>query len=468
MAVGPGAPASTAAPSTTPPPAAPRALGVGVLLASAGLVGSFAAAGVNTVAVARIEGPHATGLVALSGQVVIIATLVAGIGLRTSVTYRVGARLWSPRSALHASLRAAIGLGIAGAGVGLGVYALLRHSAMSDFTWPMAAALMASLPFVLAWWIVPAVPLARDRFEQYALLTLSGPAAVLVLCPLGAVFGGSSGTVFGFAAGYVVGGLITVGWALRFAGREDARHGPDHGIRAARGFGLRAWVNDLFQFVNVRPDLFIVSAYYGAAATGVYSITVSITSLVWIASQPLAAVVLPRTASLRGGDDSEPRLAAAEPHVAAVRHAVLVCALATLALIPALVIAPVVWGPGFGRITQLGLIMAPGVALLGVARVMVAAFTGRGAANHALAVGFVSFPLTLVAFLLVIPDHGSTGAAVVSCVSYLAVSALSAVFFFRGTGAGLRASLVPHEGDLRGYLELARRLRRQLQRSSVD
>jgi O-antigen/teichoic acid export membrane protein len=467
MAVGPGAPAPAVAASTAPPPAPPRELGVGVLLASAGLVGSFAALGLNTIAVARIEGPHATGLVALSAQVVVIATLVAGIGLRTSVTYRVGAHLWSPRSALHASLRAAVSLGIVGAAVGLGVYALLRHSAMSDFTWPMAAALMASLPFVLAWWIVPAVPLARDRFEEYALLTLSGPVAVLVLCPLGTVVGGSSGTVFGFAAGYAVGGLMTAGWALRFAGREDAYHGPDHGIRAARGFGLRAWVNDLFQFVNVRPDLFIVSAYYGAAATGVYSITVSITSLVWIASQPLASVVLPRTASLRGADDPEPRLAAAEPHVAAVRHAVLVCGLATVALIPALIIAPAVWGPGFGRITTLGLIMAPGVAMLGVARVMVAAFTGRGAANHALAVGFVSFPVTLVAFLLVIPDHGSTGAAVVSCASYVAVSLLSAVLFFRGTRASMRATLVPHRGDLHGYLELARRLRRQLQRSAV-
>ena len=101
----------------------------------------------------------------------------------------------------------------------------------------------------------------------------------------------------------------------------------------------------------------------------------------------------------------------------------------------------------------------PGVALLGVARVMVAAFTGRGAANHALLVGLVSFPLTLVAFLLVIPDHGSTGAALVSCGSYIAVSLLSALLFFRTTEAGLRGSLVPRRGDLHEYLRLARRVR---------
>ena len=433
------------------------------MLASAGLVASFAALGLNSIAVARIEGPHATGLVALSTQVVLIATFVAGVGLRTSVTYRVGAGLWSPRSALHGALRAALGLGLVGAAVGMGVYALLRHSAMSDFSPAMAASLMVALPFALAWWIVPAVPLAREHFEQYALLTVSAPLAVLVLCPIGAVVGGSTGTVIGFAAGYVVGGTLTAAWALRFARTPAAARGPDHGIRNAGGFGLRAWVNDLFQFINIRPDLFILAAYVGAAATGVYSITVSITSLVWIASQPLASVVLPRTASLDAAAAAQPRLVTAEPHATAVRHAVLVCGLGVLALIPALFIAPLVWGPGFGRITDLGLIMAPGVAMLGVARVMVAAFTGRGAANYALLVGFVSFPLTIVAFLIVIPDHGSVGAAVVSCCSFIAVSLLSAVLFFRTGEAGIRESLVPHRGDLHEYLELARKLRRRLQ-----
>ena len=66
------------------------------------------------------------------------------------------------------------------------------------------------------------------------------------------------------------------------------------------------------------------------------------------------------------------------------------------------------------------------MALLGVGRVMVAAFTGEGAANEALLVGLVSFPLTFVAFLLVIPDHGSTGAAIVSCCSYVVASVLAA------------------------------------------
>ncbi len=131
-----------------------------------------------------------------------------------------------------------------------------------------------------------------------------------------------------------------------------------------------------------------------------------------------------------------------------MRHAVLVCVVAAVAVVPVLALAPLVWGPGFGRISELGLIVVPGVALLGVARVMVAAFTGRGAANQALLVGLVSFPLTLVAFLLVIPDHGATGAALVSCGSYIAVSLL------------VRAALLPHNRSRIGQLAGAAARRR--------
>jgi O-antigen/teichoic acid export membrane protein len=141
----------------------------------------------------------------------------------------------------------------------------------------------------------------------------------------------------------------------------------------------------------------------------------------------------------------------------AVRHSVLVSAAATLAVIPILFIAPFVWGPGFGRITELGLILLPGVALLGVGRVMVAAFSGRGAANDALLVGLVSFPLTFLAFLIVIPDHGATGAAIVSCCSYVAASLLAGFFFFRVSHTSFRGALLPRAEDLRDYARLARR-----------
>ena len=440
----------------------------GAVLASLGLIVSFGALGLNSISVSRIEGADGAGLIALSTQFIFLATFVAGAGLRTSVTYRVGAGLWSPRSAVRGALVASLTLGIAGAGLGMVAYVLLQDSALSEFSVAMAGSLMAALPFALAWWILPAVLLARERFEEYALLTGSAPVCVMLICPVAALVGGRTGAVIGFAAGWLLGGLITAAWAVRYARDPEASHGPDRRLREAGGFGIRAWVNDLFQLVNLRPDLFILSAYFGVADTGVYAVTVSITSLVWIVSQPLASVVLPRSART-GSADMAPRPdGSTSSHVSAVRHSVLVSLIATVVVIPILALAPLIWGPGFHRTLALGLIMVPGVALLGVGRVMVAAFTGRGAANQALIVGLVSFPLTLVAFLLVIPDHGATGAAIVSCGSYVVASLLGAFLFFRSTGVPLASALVPRVSDLRDYVSLAQQLRQAPTRALAE
>jgi O-antigen/teichoic acid export membrane protein len=437
---------------------APRREFGSAIPASLALVGSFAALGLNSLAISRIEGADGAGLIALAMQFIFLGTFVAGGGLRTSVTYRVGARTWSPRSAIRGGLSAAAILGLVGAAVGMGLYELLRDGALSEFNLAMAASLMAALPFALAWWIVPAVPLARERYETYALLTVTAPVFVLLLCPTLALAAGKTGAVIGFAGGWVLGGLAVGAWGLRYGRSPEASEGPERSVREAGGFGARAWVNDLFQLINLRPDLFIVSAYHGAADTGVYAVTVSITSLIWIVSQPLASVVLPRNAMMTAASD--PGLAPVIPESGqstAVRHAVLISVAATLTVIPLLFVAPLIWGPGFGRITELGLIMLPGVALLGVGRVMVAAFSGRGAANDALLVGLVSFPLTFVAYLLVIPDHGVTGAAIVSCCSYIAASLLAAVLFVREHRTSVRDALVPRPEDLRDYVRLARR-----------
>src|SRR5215207_9035157 len=232
-----------------------REFGSSAVLASLALAGSFAALGLNSISISRIEGADGAGLIALSTQFILLATFVAGAGLRTSVTYRVGAGLCSAHSAVRGVLLAALTLGFAGA-------------------------------------------------------------------------------VIGFAAGWAVGGLINALWAARYARLPEARVGPEHGVRQAGGFGARAWVNDLFQLINVRPDLFILSAYYGIADAGVYAVTVSITSLVWIVSQPLASVVLPRNAMVFASAD--PGLTPVIPEDkqgAAVRHSVLISAAAALLVI---------------------------------------------------------------------------------------------------------------------------------------
>ena len=103
MPVADGAQAET---SAAPQPG--RQFSSSALLASLALAGSFAALGLNSISISRIEGADGAGLIALSTQFIFLATFVAGAGLRTSVTYRVGGSLWSPRSAVSGVLAASL------------------------------------------------------------------------------------------------------------------------------------------------------------------------------------------------------------------------------------------------------------------------------------------------------------------------------------------------------------------------
>ena len=420
---------------------------------------AYLAIGVTSIAAARIVGPKGTGVVALSNQIVLIAVFVAGIGLRTSAAAMIGGGQWSVRGAVHRIIPAALALGVAGGAIGYAVYLLLQDSALQGFSPSMAASLMACLPFALLWWVLAAVPLGRERYEAYAGVSIAAPAAVMVAGPLGAAVDGAAGVAYGLAAGYVVGGSACAVWALLLARRPESALGGDDGLSRAVSTGVRSWVNDLFQIINLRPDLFILNAYSTTAATGIYSVSVAITSAGFILSQSLATVVLPRSAALRGLEAAEEPVLSERAATSAARHSVLVSLVAVAALAVLLLFVPLLWGGQFTRAIHYGLILLPGVAMLGVGRVMVASFTGRGHPHYALAVGLLSFPATLIAYLLVIPDYGTTGAAVVTSLSYATAAALAAILFFRTVRASRREVLVPTREDISDYEKFAKRLR---------
>jgi O-antigen/teichoic acid export membrane protein len=444
--------------------AAGRRLGVGALLASAAFAIAFALLGINSIAIARIEGPGATGLVALGTQLVFTGIFVAGLGLRSGATARVAAGEWSPASALRSLTVASLGLGLLAGAAGIGVFALGQNGILSGFSWTSAAALMAAVPLALAWWTLPAVPLALERYEAYVALTIANPIGILALSPAGAAIDGAEGAVIGLAGGFALGGLAALAWTLVFLRRLPADGGPRGGVLGAARIGARAWVNDLFQLLHLRPDLFVVNAFAAATDVGVYSVAVSVTSIAWVLSQALATVVLPRSATLRADPAAEPLRVGAGLAASAARHGVLVSVAVSLLVGAGLFLVPVVWGPGFDRSVDLGLIMLPGVAALGVGRVMVASFTGLGHESYALLVGLISLPLSLVAYLLVVPGSGVTGAAVVSCASYLAASLAAGVLFARATGLPGRRFLLPTGADLDDYLRLGGRLRAEAAR----
>jgi O-antigen/teichoic acid export membrane protein len=430
-----------------------RHLGAGAAMSVLAQVGPLVAAGVLSVVLARTIGPSGNGRYVLLATLVGISSMVVSLGLHSGITYEVSRRRWSVARAFRTSYRVGLLLGLVGVLGGLGFFALTRHTVFAGIDVGVALLALSSLPPVLAYEYGAVILLARERYEGYAALVIAHAAAVMVVGAGLAIPFGLTGAVVGLPASAVLGAIVGVRLLAREADRDVTLDSGDSLPRAVR-FGLQSWAANLLQQVNYRVDVVILGGFASAAAVGVYSVAVTITGIAWVLPQALQTVLFPRAASL---DESAVtgEVSAAESDAAvakAVRHGVLLALPTALFVALLLLVAvPLLYGGKFQQTTALGFVLLPGVLLIGVAKILGSAVSGRGYPRYALFGGAITMPLTLGLYFGLIPPFHAWGAAAASSISY-AFTALLGVFFFRRvTRIALREAFVPRRADIGDY-----------------
>jgi O-antigen/teichoic acid export membrane protein len=437
----------------TEAPAVRRPLAAGATASLVAQVLPLGAAAAVSIVVGRLLGPSANGQLSLANSLFDVALLLFGLGVPAGITYLVSRRSWGVREALRESHRFALATGLLGTAVALLTYALLRPTVFDGVEWALAAVVVGSLPFALAWSFSSAIALGRDRYEAYAALQVAHALVILGLS-VGLAFPfGVLGAGIGFAAANIVAAVGGVWWA---AGHARATPAVSEGgqLGSATRFGVRAWGADLLQLVNYRLDIFLVGALATRSDVGVYSIALSVTALAWVLPSALQNVLFPRTADLHAASEAgEVTVAESDALVQrALRHGVLLV-LPTAAIVAVLLVGgvPLVYGSRFDRTVTLGLILVPGVVLLGVGKIASAVISGRGFPQYSLYTGFVDLPVTVVLYVVLISAYGVTGAAIASSISYALTTALALFFVHRATGLPVGRSLLPTRGDLDDY-----------------
>ncbi|HEX7294920.1 MAG TPA: polysaccharide biosynthesis C-terminal domain-containing protein [Pyrinomonadaceae bacterium] len=222
------------------------------------------------------------------------------------------------------------------------------------------------------------------------------------------------------------------------------------GLKAATAFALPCYAANAAQFLNYKLDVFVVGFFAGTASVGRYTLAVSLGQLLWLMSNSVASVLLPKIAAR---DDTS----------ATIQHTMRVTRLALsgtafsaifLALLATQAI-PWLYGEPFRPSISALLWLLPGIVIFSVANVLAAYIAGIGKPRLNLYVSGVSLIITVSLDLLLIPRFSIVGAAIASTASY-SVAALMLIFFFvRETGASLREVLIPSSEDLGLAVQLA-------------
>jgi O-antigen/teichoic acid export membrane protein len=387
-----------------------------IVTAVTGLAGSIIAA--------RVLGPTGRGVLAL----VMLWISLFALAVPLSSGYGLVYEIRRSRVSLSQALSSAIGLAalFGGAAVGLAVLA-------ARGCWFGA---LDGVP--LGYVLVGAIALPAMIFNRLSSLALTGCGRVRqasVISAAGSLFSLALlsafllvlrldvwGAILAASLSSCSGTVITVVW-LRSHLRRDSVLRPALWASSIR-FGSKLHVGTLAQWLNYSLDRFLLNAFLGPGAVGVYAVAATLGERLWMLPGAVGASLFCRT----GGDLTND----ADVTARACRNTFwLMCGACAAVAILAPVLIPVVFGHDFAAASWVLLLLLPGVLMLTLGKVIAPYVCNRGRPAAATCISVGALGLTVALNLLLIPLLGIAGAAVASSISYSANGIAFAVVFLR-------------------------------------
>jgi O-antigen/teichoic acid export membrane protein len=405
----------------------------------------------TTVLTARAFGPGGRGEYSLATLCVTIVVALGSLGLGAAAAYHAARGTW-PRPLAFGNatlLGLLVGLVLLAGGACVVFAGGVTFKGVPEAELGLA---LLAVPFVLAVANIQSVYQGFRNFKQYNLITLGQAVLPLPLIGVAIFFGGGvrAAILATVIAGFVL-FVAVLARARRSTGLAWRLELPY--VRALVSYGVRTHPANVLAFLGYRLDVFLVDAFKGAAAVGLYGAGVVIAEGLWMPSQAVSTALFPTIAA----ETDESARRSLTPLV--VRSTLwLTAILAVILFFLASPLVDLLYATRFAASAGVVRILVPGIVLFSAARVVgndIAA-RGRPLANSVVAAVSVACNIALNVFL--IPRYGIDGAAWASTASYSVLFAGTIAFYGKITRVPLRTLLVPSPEDGARYMRLVKRL----------
>jgi O-antigen/teichoic acid export membrane protein len=390
-------------------------------------VGGLVALAIGTFIVARTGGPAAVGVYALLRVLVSLFGVLISAGLPGAVTYFLaGSSRSDPRLRPTIMAQALVG------------------GTVAAITWLLATPVIQPTFFapagsaVIGWasiMVFTHLFVATAKSCNQGTGNLPGANRVILFEDL--MFLPAYALVYGFdVRGYaaIVAGLLLgdaavalISWA-RLHREGFFAHSARPSMELARSivnYGTRAQIGGVIGLLNLRLDFLLLGALAGPAALGIYAVASKFAELLRLLPLALTYVLYPKFTS------DGPEVARAKARALMPKTGGLTFAAALPLALSAGYLLPAIYGAEFAGAVVPAIILLVGLASEGFSSVATAYLYGIGRPGlNSFAMG-AGLAVTVALDLLLVPPYGATGAAVASSASYITVTIVLALFFFR-------------------------------------
>ena len=414
----------------------------------------------SSVIIARALGPSGKGSLAVATASADLAVFIlGGASIPIGITVVVSRGLASPVPALIALLGISV-LQTAAAFVGFLILQL--NPSFTTLLAPVqslaAVGGMAALVGVTcAGYYSRSTLLGLQQFGAVSIRDVVGRivgVAMIASVALGAQVSGRVLTPEVVVWALVAGGLLSVVLMLSGVARLHLERRGSRGLGDILRFARPVYGRNLIQFLNYKLDIFVVAAFIDMREVGLYALAVGLAQLLWILSNSLAVVLLPRVAA------ASPDRAASDT-ARLTRVTTLVTTLGAFAM--ALVAGPLigsVYGPMYTGATPFLYLLLPGIVAYGAVKVLESYIAGIGRPKVNLLIAVAALVATVALDLLLIPILGGRGAAIASSVSYSVSSVVTVLWVSRFSRVPVRRILIVQREDLEAAVAMIRGHRR--------
>ncbi len=408
--------------------------------------------GVGTsVVLARVLGPEGRGIYALAVLLPSLIVTFGNLGIGLATVYYVARGEFRRQEILGNNVLLSVSVSGIGVLAGLVIIFFFGETIFPGVSHDYLLLALVLVPVEFFFSYVNYVLLGAQRIKEFNYVQIVQSALFLgfiTLALLGLKAGVNGAILAGLFTWLIVDTLV-FHLARRVAGGMDLKPNASY-IKRTTTYGIQAHLSSILWFLNYRVDMFLINAFLGAAAVGLYSVAVGLVEKLWMVSYAASTVLFPRVAA----ESEEERRKEFTPLVA--RTVLWMTALAALVLtLLSRWIVLLLYSEAFlPAVSALQALLA-GIVALSASRVLANDIAGRGFPGLNIYTGLVAVGTNIALNLLWIPHYGIVGAAWASTVSYT-VSFLGGLFFYcRLSGNRWTKVVFPQRGDWTLYWRTA-------------
>ena len=204
--------------------------------------------------------------------------------------------------------------------------------------------------------------------------------------------------------------------------------------------------------LNYKIDILFMEKMTNPKELGLYTISVSLSELIWQIPTALGMVIFSKSATTHKESDSVQRT------IKLLRIVSLPSLLISLILwIASPFLVPLLYGEIYSDSVSMIRFLLPGILAMVIFKVLNADLAGRGYVLFSLKSYFISLLINIILNIILIPKYGGNGAAIASSVSYTIGSCIICKAYIKAFNIKFKDMFMIRKTDLSAFKKLIRR-----------